>query len=222
MPTSNLRDSSPLRPCVAWRLLPSFVYAKRARTCVQVRLPRVYGRNCRETCLDRFFDACSAPAPGLLAREAREAKRRAGPQTVKGKSRRAWPNNDGSPDGHDEASCCASGQRQAPGSPSILTNASQPTAKYMRGTGRRPRRGSLRMGIGCAPAGSNPRFLAHRIGHRGPACQCRKLCSDRGWGRCTGIRLVGCRAYGAGFTHCPSRVYAMSCIPSHLPRRGIP
>jgi hypothetical protein len=151
-----------------------------------------------------------------------EAKRRAGPQTVKGKSRRAWPNNDGSPDGHDEASCCASGQRQAPGSPSILTNASQPTAKYMRGTGRRPRRGSLRMGIGCAPAGSNPRFLAHRIGHRGPACQCRKLCSDRGWGRCTGIRLVGCRAYGAGFTHCPSRVYAMSCIPSHLPRRGIP
>ena len=69
MPTSNLRDSSPLRPCVAWRLLPSFVYAKRARTCVQVRLPRVYGRNCRETCLDRFFDACSAPAPGLLARD---------------------------------------------------------------------------------------------------------------------------------------------------------
>ena len=86
MPTSNLRDSSPLRPCVAWRLLPSFVYAKRARTCVQVRLPRVYGRNCRETCLDRFFDACSAPAPGLLARDG-SGRRSGGPARKRSRER---------------------------------------------------------------------------------------------------------------------------------------
>ena len=137
-------------------LLP--LHVKRARASVQVRLPHVYGRGCRETCLDSFFDVCSAPAPGLLvkngSRRRSGGKRRAGSQTVKGKSRRARPNNDGSPDGHDVASCCASGHKQSPGSPSIITNASQPTAKYMPGTGRRPRRGSLRMGTGYAPVGS--------------------------------------------------------------------